>query len=275
MATDEPTTDGGVLLVLEEHLRRERERLAARRRELDDVGRLLASATSRSLGARDAATEPVPTAATAAVVNQLLGESRGMVRNFVLTVEQGPALDDATVRANRERMERGDPQRAVYPADVLSTPGGQQWLRVWAEAGEDQRILPSTATEFAVFGESAVVALGAWDDLSAGYVVVRDPLVVRLYTAYFDLAWRQAVPAPTRGEEREGDPRLVELLVLGRQGRGHRPAPRGEPADRAAPGRADHGGQRRRQPLPARLGARRPAPLSGRAPGAPPPGAVG
>ena len=39
---------------------------------------------------------------------------------------------------------------------------------------------------------------------------------MRLYTAYFDLAWRHAVPAPSlNGREAGGDPKLVELLELG------------------------------------------------------------
>ena len=210
-----PDPVGGVLLVLEEQLRRERERIDQRHRDLDEATRMLSRATSRTLGARDTRAEELTGTVTASVVNQLLTESRGMVRNFVLTVEQGPALDEATVRANRERMERGDAQRAVYPAEVLTTPGGQRWLGIWAEAGEDQRVLPATATEFAVFGDTAVVALGEWDDLDAGYVLLRDPLVVRLYTAYFDLAWRYAVPVPSAGSEGVDDPRLVELLELG------------------------------------------------------------
>lgn len=208
-------SDGGILLLLEQHLRLEQERVETRRRELDEAARLLTSATSRSLGARETGAEPLAPAVTPTVVNRLLTESRGMVRNFVLTVDQGPALDEATVRANRDRIERGDPQRAVYPAEVLTTPGGQRWLGIWAEAGEDQRVLPTTSTEFAVFGETAVVALGEWDDVEAGYVLLRDPLVIRLYTAYFDLAWRHAVPVPSDEGDGDGDPRLVELLELG------------------------------------------------------------
>ena len=46
--------------------------------------------------------------------------------------------------------------------------------------------------------------------------MIRDPLTVKLYTAYFDLAWKHAVPAPlVGGREGTGDPKLVELLELG------------------------------------------------------------
>ena len=256
MPDERVAPDSGALLLLEQYVRLEHERAATRALELEEAGRLLASATSRSLGARETGAEALAATATPAVVNRLLTESRGMVRNFVLTVEQGPALDEATVRANRERIERGDPQRAVYPADVLTTSRGQRWLGMWAEAGEDQRVLPTTSTEFAVFGETAVVALGEWDDVEAGYVLLRDPLVVRLYTAYFDLAWRHAVPVPSADGARRRRPAARRAARARGQGRGDRPAPRGQPAHRAAAGGAADVAQRGRQPLPARLGAR-------------------
>lgn len=209
------TGDDGVFLALEEHLRHERDRLEERRRELDEVRALITRVADRSLGTWSPVSEPVSRVVAPSVVNQLLTESTGMVRNFVLTIDEGPALDETTVRANRARIERGDEQRAVYPADVLTTARGQRWLAVWAEAGEDQRILPATATEFAVFGDTAVVALAGWDDLSQGYVVLRDPLVIHLYSSYFDLAWKHGLPAPTATKDGSGDPHLVELLELG------------------------------------------------------------
>ncbi|QIM22685.1 hypothetical protein G7075_18630 [Phycicoccus sp. HDW14] len=49
-------------------------------------------------------------------------------------------------------------------------------------------------------------------------MLLRDPLVVRLYSAYFDLAWRHAVPVPgprDAGDAGDADPRLVDLLELG------------------------------------------------------------
>ena len=60
------------------------------------------------------------------------------------------------------------------------------------------------------------MALAAWDDPDAGYAVIRDRLTVKLFTAYFDLAWKRAVPAPSvSGRGGSGDPKLVELLELG------------------------------------------------------------
>ncbi len=214
---DDPSAyDGGVLLVLEEQLRRELDRIEERRRDLDASRELLSKVTSVALGATELASEPISDAIAPSVVNRLLSETTGMLRNFVLTISEGPALDESTMRSNEDRIRRGEQQRAVYPASALSSPQGQRWMSVWSEVGEDQRILPTTDTEFAVFGDTAVVALAGWDDPAQGYAVIRDPLTVKLYTAYFDLAWKHAVPAPVvGGREGTGDPKLVELLELG------------------------------------------------------------
>ncbi len=51
---DEPGAhDGGVLLVLEEQLRRELSRIEERRRDLEASRELLARATSRAIGAHE------------------------------------------------------------------------------------------------------------------------------------------------------------------------------------------------------------------------------
>lgn len=216
MTTDESAYDGSVLLVLEEQLRREQDRIEDRRRDLAASRDLLSRVTSRALGAHEPISEPISDEIAPSIVNRLLAETTGMLRNFVLTVAEGPALDESTMRANEDRIGRGEVQRALYPASALASPQGRRWMTGWAQVGEDQRILPTTDTEFAVFGVAAVVALAAWDDTSRGYAVIRDPLVVRLYTAYFDLAWKQGVPAPAvAGREGTGDPKLVELLELG------------------------------------------------------------
>ena len=122
-----------------------------------------------------------------------------MLRNFVLTISEGPALDESTMRANEDRIRRGEQQRAVYPASALSSPQGQRWMTVWDEVGEDQRILPTTDTEFAVFGDDRGRGSGRLGRPRARATPsIRDPLTVKLYTAYFDLAWKHAVPAPAR-----------------------------------------------------------------------------
>ncbi|WP_173954802.1 hypothetical protein [Hyphomicrobium sulfonivorans] len=176
--SDPSTYDGGALLVLEEQLRREMTRVEERRRELEASRDLLARITSQALGAHEPLSEPIDDALAPSVVSRLLAETTGLLRNYVLSIAEGPALDESTMRANEERIRRGEEQRAVYPASALSTPQGQRWMTSWAEVGEDQRILPTTDTEFAVFGSAAVVALAAiaassLADLVAGMPRVR------------------------------------------------------------------------------------------------------
>ena len=222
LTPDPAASDGGLLLVLEEQLRREHERIEARRADLATTRDLLSRVTSRALGARARAVEVIEDAHAPSVVSALLADTTGLLRNYVLTVAEGPALDAATMQANVDRIRRGSPQRALYPATVLDAADGGRWMAQWAEVGEEQRVLPTTETEFAVFGSTAVVALAAWDDPSRGYAIIRDPLVIRLYSAYFDLAWASAVPVATLSGEAgvggvggAGDAPLVELLELG------------------------------------------------------------
>jgi hypothetical protein len=207
--------DGGALLALEEQLRREEGRIEERRRELGSIREVLARITSASLGAVEPISEPLAESMAPSVVSQLLAESVGPVRNLVLTVDEGPAFEEGAVRAYRERIQRGEPHRTIYPASALSSPVATTWMTTWAGIGEDQRLVPHTETEFAVFGDAAVAAYAHWDDPAGGYAVIRDPLVIRLYTAYFDIAWKHAIPAPTVSRRKSGDPRLVELLELG------------------------------------------------------------
>lgn len=213
--SDAPDLGGGALFVLEEQLRRELARIEDRRSDLEASRELLARLTTAALGAREPVAEPISDAVAPSVVGRLLSDTRGILRNVVRTVDEGPGLDDETMRVNEERIRRGDLQRSIYASDVLASPHGRQWMSSWASVGEDQRVAPTVETEFAVFGETAVVALAGWDDAAAGYAVIRDPLVVRLYTAYFDISWRQALPAPTGGRGGSEDPKLIEMLELG------------------------------------------------------------
>jgi hypothetical protein len=207
--------EGGALLALEEHLRREEGRIHERHRELRTIRDVLSRLTSATLGAVEPTIEPISDTMAPSVVAQLLTECSELVRSFILTIADGPGLEEGATRTGRERLRRGEPQRAIYPAHLLSSDVGRAWMSSWRQIGEDQRVVPTTETEFAVFGDSAVVALVGWDDPAPGYAVIRDPLVIRLYSAYFDLAWKQALPALADGASRESDPRVVELLELG------------------------------------------------------------
>ena len=78
-----------MLLVLEEQLRRELDRIEERRRDLAASRDLLSKVTSVALGATEPLSEPISDAIAPSVVNRLLTETTGMLRNFVLTISEG------------------------------------------------------------------------------------------------------------------------------------------------------------------------------------------
>jgi hypothetical protein len=206
-----PLTTGNVTSpgrLLEEYFDREDSRIEERLRDL--LGRLTEAAPrTPTPGVEPISDEMAPT-----VVQRLIHESSGVLRNLVMVVDAGPALDDATMRDNQQWIADGNVQRTIYPAQALDTPQGLQWLRSWSTVGEEQRLLPEIASEYAVFGDLGAVALRHWGDLSSGYVLIRDPLLISTLAAYFDLAWEHAHAVPYAVNV-QGDERLVELLGMG------------------------------------------------------------
>lgn len=215
--TSNDATSGNVTSpgrLLEEYFDREDSRIEERLRDLrqirDLLGRLSATAsTSATPGVEAISDDMAPT-----VVQRLIHESSGVLRNLVMVVDSGPALDDATMRHNQQWVADGNVQRTIYPAAVLDTPHGVQWLRSWSTIGEEQRLLPTVASEYAVFGDVGAVALARWGEVESGYVVIRDPLLISTLAAYFDLAWDHAHAVPYAANL-QGDQRLVELLGMG------------------------------------------------------------
>lgn len=211
LTTDNVTSPGRLL---EEYLEREDHRVEERLRDLRQVRGLLGRLGDTAHGRTTPGVEPIADELAPTVVQRLLHEASGVLRNVAMVVDSGPALDDTTMRDGKLWISAGNVQRTLYPATVLDTPQGLQWLRSWAGVGEEQRLLPDVGSEFAVFGDVGSVALARWGDLTSGYVLIRDPLLVSTLTAYFDLAWdhAHAVPFASSGP---GDARLIELLGMG------------------------------------------------------------
>lgn len=200
--------------LLEEYFDREDTRIDERMRDLrqarDLVERLRSSGQPSSRpGVENISDELAPT-----VVQRLIHESSGLLRNLVMIVDAGPALDDTTMRDNKDWVASGNVQRTIYPASAVATPQALQWLRSWSSIGEEQRLLPDVGSEYAVFGDVGAVALARWGDLESGYVLIRDPLLIATLSAYFDLAWDHAHAVPYAASQ-PGDARLVELLGMG------------------------------------------------------------
>lgn len=200
--------------LLREYFDREDARIEERVRDLTQVRGLLDRLLDAD-GSRPApGVEPISNDLAPAVVQRLIHESSGILRNVAMVVDSGPALDDTTMRDNQQWIARGNVQRTIYPATALDTPQGLQWLRSWAGLGEEQRLLPQVGSEFAVFGDAGAVGLARWGELDSGYVLVRDPLLISTLSAYFDLAWQHAHTVPVTGSA-PGDARLLELLGMG------------------------------------------------------------
>lgn len=151
-----------------------------------------------------------------AAQTEALVDAAQVVRTCVLSVDAGPGVEDAMVREAQARIRRGMEQRAIYSFAVHESDLGRRWMRTWSEIGEVQRLVPEPPSEFAVFDDSAVVASVDWSDLGAGYRLIRDPALVRVYTTLFDLAWAAGSPVPgAAGGRAADDARLLELLDAG------------------------------------------------------------
>ncbi|MEO6019965.1 MAG: hypothetical protein ABIP45_06920 [Knoellia sp.] len=200
--------------LLREYFDREDARIEERQRDLSTVRGVLDRLLDADPAHPTPGVEPISDDIAPSVVQRLIHEASGILRNVAMVVDSGPALDDATMRDNQQWINGGNTQRTIYPATALDTPQGLQWMRSWAGVGEEQRLLPDVGSEFAVFGEAGAVGLARWGDLSSGYVLVRDPLLISTLAAYFDLAWRHAHAVPFAGSV-PGDTRLIELLGMG------------------------------------------------------------
>ena len=200
--------------LLREYFDREDARIEERQRDLSTVRGVLDRLLDADPAHPTPGVEPISDDIAPLVVQRLIHEASGILRNVAMVVDSGPALDDATMRDNQQWINGGNIQRTIYPATALDTPQGLQWMRSWAGVGEEQRLLPDVGSEFAVFGDAGAVGLARWGDLSSGYVLVRDPLLISTLSAYFDLAWRHAHAVPFAGSV-PGDTRLIELLGMG------------------------------------------------------------
>ena len=73
-------------------------------------------------------------------------------------------------------------------AEVVSNPQDPSVLglknvsqRAWAVVGEAQRICLDPPSDFAVFGDTAVMAVAEWGNAESNYVLIRDPMLVQAF----------------------------------------------------------------------------------------------
>ena len=184
-------------------------------------------------------------------VRRLIDETTGPVRNSVILTRR--RARPSTTRSGHPRG-RSARLRAARPLRRLrgSSGPGRRWIAMWRAIGEDQRICSAMPSEFAIFGEHAVVGrrdLGRpGPTTSSSATRCSSAFIALLRPACGPRATRAPAGAcrPTAGRPaaRPAGPRA--------EGRGHRPLPRLEPAHGTPPGGPPDGGARRRHPLPAR-----------------------
>lgn len=204
---------------LHEAFDREMHRLETRRVELAAAREALLELSSPGWGPDGSSAplgwEHVPLEMTPAVVERLTASTSDVMRACTMTVDQGPGVDETNIREGQRRISGGLVQRALYPLSLLDTPVGQRWIRSWADVGEEQRFVDRTPTEFAVFGNHAVLAVEEWGDPGSPYVLIREPMFVEIFTAYFDAAYSAGLPMPPGRAADDDDRRLLRLLGMG------------------------------------------------------------
>jgi hypothetical protein len=211
------------LAYLERAIHREVARLENRRAELAGAGeallRLNAQIHAFAFSPKfDVGIEPVAPGMIAAMIEGAARRADDIVRTCAVSLEEGPGLDEHNVRIGQDRVTTGLRQRALYLETLLESESGRQWVRNWAEAGEEQRVTTVPLSDFAVFDDKGVFAVSTWGDPSSPYVFIRHPMLVRAFIALFDSAWEAALPVGGGlgpKTSREEDDRLLDLMSMG------------------------------------------------------------
>jgi hypothetical protein len=207
------------LETLQRVLRREVFRADRRRLELAEIGNALLQLSKQSerpaKNARGSVWEPVSADLAPSLIERLLEATDGPLRTCVVGLQAGPGLDPDIVQQAQARLAEGKVQKAVYPIDVYDQPDGRAWMQAWAEVGEEQRICEEPPSDFAVFGDTAVLAAADWGSTDSDFVLIREPMIVRAFIQLFDRTFERALPIPSNDEVSVGEDALLRLLAAG------------------------------------------------------------
>lgn len=191
------------------------ERLARRRAELADMGDLLISMRAHldaaAGGADPVGVEHLGQDLAPPVVDRLAGRV-DRVDNVVLDAAVGAGAEGEHRSHELQRVARGQVQRTIYGVHLFDSPEVVGRIDALREAGQEQRIAGGLEHEYAIFGDEAVVTPSVWGDPASSYLVVRHPVLVAAFQAWFELRWQSAGP---RDPGTPADQRLLRLLALG------------------------------------------------------------
>jgi len=207
------------LVTLQRVLEREVRRADRRRVELAEIGNALLrlSKQDEQPGADRprAVWEPVAADLAPTVIERLIQTTDGPLRHCVVSLDFGPGLEQEIIDAATSRLTKGQAQRGIYPLEAFHQSDGRRWIDAFAAVGEVQRVCLQPPSDFAVFGEGAVLAVAEWGDATSNYVLIRDPMLVQAFIALFERVFEQALPVPSGGGELDPDLELLRLLGSG------------------------------------------------------------
>lgn len=201
-------------------LERGEEQIDERRAELAEVRHALYELTGAGGVVRQPRTagllEPLSPEIAAPLLRHLIERTTTLSRVSTMVIDVGAGIEQENLRLNQDLLSKGRfRQRTIYPMDIMDTEPGRAWVRSFAEVGEEQRLSLVPPSEFAIFDEHSLVAVGEWGNPASPYVLVRDPMVVAAFIQLFDRAFDRALPIVGDHDGDDDDQRLLKLLGLG------------------------------------------------------------
>lgn len=117
----------------------------------------------------------------------------------------------------REQLAAGRAMRAVYPAAVVEDPAKLAYVRHWAAAGEQVRLLPMTMREIDVFGDRVALVSSRWEGRTGSMILIHAPAMVAILRELFERYWERAVPLSQAIDPQGSDlrSRVLDLLTMG------------------------------------------------------------
>ena len=207
------------LVTLQRVLAREVRRADRRRVELAEIGNALLRLSKQDeqpgTDRPRAVWEPVAADLAPTVLQRLIETTDGTLRHCVVSLDFGPGLEQDIVDAATSRLTQGRLQRGIYPLEAYHQRDGRRWIDAWAAAGEAQRVCLDPPSDFAIFGQAAVMAVAEWGEATSNYVLIRDPMLVQAFIALFERVFEQALPVPSGGGDIDPDHELLRLLGSG------------------------------------------------------------
>lgn len=117
----------------------------------------------------------------------------------------------------RRQLAEGRPMRGLYPASVVDDPDKLAYVRFWAAAGEEVRLMPSAPPQLAVFGNQVALVSSRWEGVEGSKLLVHAPALVALVRELFEQYWARGLPLrrlPDGNPDAEHR-QILELLMLG------------------------------------------------------------